>query len=255
MKTFLRFFLVSFKYPASFFAFVLRLIARLPFFNLQIDFPSPLLALKSKLRSQRTSSIGHALGSRSISVSFLNKKLLSVYLREGSVASADQFYLSRPVNDISTLLQINNQLLDLIPNSSILDPGCGCAKHLFYFADKFNCDCTGIDIYEHAIAVAKTANFDSRLRLYSHSSLDCEFLDSIISDRTFDFLFLNSWLNHVYLFPGYAEAINLLASSCRYILVINSSKYGIKEFFDNPQIISSFVLDSTQYLLIRGLAQ
>ena len=67
-----------------------------------------------------------------------------------------------------------------------------------------------------------------------------------------DYVFINSWLNHVYEYPRYDEMIKKLLQSCRYMMVINSVKFKLDELIPKADILLVEIHDNAQYALIKG---
>lgn len=196
--------------------------------------------------------MGHAFKEKIVSLLFRDVKLIEFKIPEGVELTAEHFFLNRPVKDVKILLNLTNRFICIKQSNLIFDPGCGTGRHLFYLVDRFGCKGLGVDVYPPAIKVAQKANRYGRVSFYNCSSLKKGLIDEIIPNGC-EYIFINSWLNHVYNYDGYNVFTQKLLASCRYILLISSSKkYGLKEFFPNSVILVEEVQDGTLYALIKG---
>jgi len=89
------------------------------------------------------------------------------------------------------------QLLDLGPDSSVLEIGCGSGGYALYLAEKLGCQIVGVDINEPGIRSAKelaqTRALGSRARFEQ-----CDVSKNLpFDDQTFDAAFSNDVLCHV----------------------------------------------------------
>ena len=89
------------------------------------------------------------------------------------------------------------QLLDLGPDSSVLEIGCGSGGYALYLAEKLGCQIVGVDINEPGIRSAKelaqTRALGSRARFEQ-----CDVSKGLpFGDQTFDATFSNDVLCHV----------------------------------------------------------
>lgn len=203
---------------------------------------------------QGKQSIGHALGDRTVVCTLLGLRIFSLRLAEGAQATADQFFLNRPVDDGRHMIDLARQIVEIRPGNLVFDPGCGAGRHLFHLVDSYGCKAVGIDIYRPAIEVAETANWNHQVRFFAQSSLEPGFLDRVLPNGC-DFVFINSWLNHVKDYPGYREFVVRIVAKCRFLLVITSAKDRLDVLFETPDILVHDVRDGTQYALLRGTLQ
>lgn len=245
-----RFFLVAIRYPRAGFSFVLKCLEVIPGFRRSVQYRHDRYQAKLQLKENKQ-SIGHALGDRNIVCSLFGHEFLSFKLSEGAPATADQFYLNRPIDDAKHLIALASRFIDIRPGDFVFDPGCGAGRHLFHLVDKYRCKAVGVDIYGPAIEVAEVANWDRRVRFYADSSLDPGLLESVLP-QSCDFVFINSWLNHVKDYPGYQEFAARIVGKCRFLLVITSAKDRLDALFDAPDILAHDVRDGTQFALLRG---
>jgi SAM-dependent methyltransferase len=89
------------------------------------------------------------------------------------------------------------QLLDVRPDSSVLEIGCGSGGYALYLADKLGCQVVGVDINEPGIRSAKeltqTRALGSRARFEQ-----CDVSKTLpFADETFDAAFSNDVLCHI----------------------------------------------------------
>ncbi|MCF8176960.1 MAG: class I SAM-dependent methyltransferase [Sulfuritalea sp.] len=253
VKSVIRFAWVMFRYPWAGISFVLRLFERFPGFRRSIQYRHDRYQVKQQLK-QSKQSIGHALGDRTVVCSLFGRQILSLKLEEGGEATADQFFLNRPVDDGRHMITLARRFVEIQPGDSVFDPGCGAGRHLFHFVDGYGCKAVGVDIYQPAIEVAEIANWNHQVRFFAQSSLEPGFLDTVLPNGC-DFVFINSWLNHVKDYPGYREFAVRIVEKCRFLLVITSAKDRLEVLFETPDILAHEVRDGTQYALLRGALQ
>ena len=242
---------VMINFPKAGFAFLLRLIGTIYGFKYKVlrDY-SEIIKIKDELREEGK-SVGHAVQSKKVGLFLLNYNLLTLLVQKGASLTAEHFFLNRPLNDVKLLLEICKKHVKLAKGDLVFDPGCGAGKHLFYLTDYYKCLGIGVDVYEPAIRVANKANYDNSITFYNESMLDNESSNEILPSDC-DYVFINSWLNHVYMFSGYDEMINKLLKSCRYMLVINSVKFKLEELIPKADILVLEIHDNAQYALIKG---
>lgn len=250
LRQFVRFFLVAIRYPRAGVSFALRVLEVLPGFRRTVQYRQDRYQVKLQLKENQE-SIGHALGDRNIVCSLFGHDFLSFELTEGVQATADQFYLNRPIDDARHLIALAGRFVEICPGNLVFDPGCGAGRHLFHLVDKYQCNAVGVDIYGPAIEVAEVANWDRRVRFYADSSLDPDLLESVLPHGC-DFVFINSWLNHVKDYPGYKAFAVRIVEKCRFLLVITSAKDRLDTLFDRPEIMAHDVRAGTQFALLRG---
>jgi SAM-dependent methyltransferase len=252
IKTAARFILVMRRYPKAGTSFALRILGCIPGFKRCVEYRENRYQAKQQLK-QANQSIGHARD-RNIVVKLFDRRIITLTLPEGAVASADQFFLNRPVDDGRHMITLARRFVEIRPGDLVFDPGCGAGRHLFDFVDGYGCRAVGVDIYKPAIEVAETANWDHQVRFFAQSSLEPGFLDTVLPNGC-DFVFINSWLNHVKDYPGYREFVVRIVEKCRFLLVITSAKDHLDVLFETPSILAHEVRDGTQYALLRGALQ
>lgn len=249
-RQFTRFLRVAIRYPRAGLSFALKSLELIPGFRRSVRYRQDRYQAKMQLKAGKQ-NIGHALGDRSIVCSLFGRELISFKLPEGVQATADQFFLNRPIGDAQHLLAMASEFVEIRPGDFVFDPGCGAGRHLFHLVDRYRCDAVGVDIYGPAIEVAEVANWDRRVRFYAKSSLDQQLLETLLP-RGCDFVFINSWLNHVKDYPGYRDFALRIVEKCRYLLVITSAKDSLDALFENPHVLAHDVRDGTQFALLRG---
>jgi SAM-dependent methyltransferase len=249
-RTALRFVRVMLYYRWAAVSFALRLFEILPGFKRSVEYPQDRYEIKQQLKKSQQ-SIGHALGDRTIVCTWFGRQIVRLRLVEGVQATADQFLLNRPVEDARHMIALARQHVAIRAGDLVFDPGCGAGRHLFHFVDVHRCRGIGVDIYQPAIDVAETANWDRSVHFHAQSSLAPGLLDSVLPDGC-DFVFINSWLNHVKDYPGYREFAEKVVGKCRFMLVITSTKDSLDNLFDAPDILIHEVRDGTQFALLRG---
>jgi len=245
----LRFARVTWRYPRAGLSFALRALGVVPGFQRTAEYRPDRYTAKQQLKQARQ-SIGHAR-ERSIAGKLFGLDLFRLPLPEGEIATADQFFLNRPIDDAKHMIALARQCTEIRPGALVFDPGCGAGRHLFHFVDAHGCRGIGVDIYKPAIDVAESANWDRRVRFYAQSSIEPGFLDAILPEGC-DFVFINSWLNHVKDYPGYREFIRRIVEKCSFLLVITSAKDTLDHLFDGPDILVHEIRDGTQFALLRG---
>ncbi|MDD5450327.1 MAG: class I SAM-dependent methyltransferase [Desulfovibrionales bacterium] len=196
-------------------------------------------------------NVGHAVIGKEVALTFLNRELCRVKIKNDEELSAEHFYLNRSTADADFLLKLCNGHININKDTLIFDPGCGTGRHLLYLVDKFGCKGIGVDVYSPAIEVAKRASWDKHVEFYSLSSLEKGVLERLIPDGC-DYVFINSWLNHVYGYDGYGEFIKKIVNSCRMILLITSIKNDLQKYLPNPEILVHEIRGKSQYALIKG---
>lgn len=246
----IRFARVMFRYPWAAVSFILRSFNIVPGFRRSVQYRQDRYEAKQQLK-QSNQSIGHALGGRTIVCTLFGCQLLKLRLEEGGEATADQFFLNRPVDDAMHMVTLARRFVEIRPGDLVFDPGCGAGRHLFHFVDGYGCEGVGIDIYRPAIEVAEAANWDRRVRFYAQSSLDPGLFDKILPHGC-DFVFINSWLNHVKDYPGYREFTARIIEKCRFLMIITSAKDRLDVLFEAPDILVHEIHEGTQFALMRG---
>lgn len=250
VKSALRFLRVIAKYPRVGISFLLRVLEIIPGCRRKVEYRKDRYEEKLRLKENQQ-SIGHALGDRYIVATLLGREVLRLRLTEGAEATADQFFLNRPVSDVEYLLELAKPYVRLRPGNLVFDPGCGAGRHLLYLVDTYGCQGIGIDVYAPAIKVAEAANWDNHVRFLACSSLEAGLLESILPDGC-DVVFINSWLNHVKDFDGYREFATRIPGKCRFMLVITSAKDRLQDLFIDPDILVQTKRDGAIYAVIRG---
>jgi SAM-dependent methyltransferase len=245
-----RFLCVMLRYRRAGVSFLLRGLRIVPGFRCKVAYLKDRYQVKQQIK-QRKESIGHALGDRTIVCSWAGRQVCSLVLPEGVEATADQFFLNRPICDARHLIALARPFVRIRPGELVFDPGCGAGRHLYHFVDALGCRAIGVDIYKPAIDVAQAANWDRRVRFLTQSSIESGFLDSVLPHGC-DFVFINSWLNHVKDYVGYPEFARRLVDKCRYLLVITSAKDELEQLFERPCILVHEVRGGTQFALMRG---
>lgn len=253
LKVGARFILIMLRYPKAGASLALKFLAIIPGFGRSVEYIQDRYQAKLQMKEGKQ-SIGHALGDRTIVCTLFRRQILSLKLAEGELATADQFFLNRPIDDVRHMIALAARFIEVHPGDLVFDPGCGAGRHLFYFVDAYGCKAVGVDIYRPAIAVAETANWGRQVRFYTQSSLEPGFLDAVLPNGC-DFVFINSWLNHVKDYPGYREFAGRITGKCRFLLVITSAKDQLDILFETPDILVHDVRDGTQYALLRGALQ
>ena len=250
VRTALRFARVMLHYRWAAVSLCLRWLAMLPGFKRSVVRLENRYEVKQHLK-KNNQSIGHALGDRTIVCAILGQTIAQLRIPEGVQATADQFFLNRPICDAKNMISLARQHIEIKAGDLVFDPGCGAGRHLFHFVDAYGCEAIGVDVYQSAIDVAETANCGRLVRFYAQSSLQPGFLDAALPSGC-DFVFINSWLNHVKDYPGYREFADQIISKCRFLMVINSWKDRLEDLFDTPDILAYEVREGTQYALVRG---
>ena len=251
IKTIVRYFFVMKNFPKSGLVFILRILGKIYGFKYKVlrDY-NEIIKIKKDLRNYGK-SVGHAVQSKKVTFSFLGFNLLSLVIKKGEELTAEHFFLNRPVNDLKLLLKICKEYIDILEGDLIFDPGCGTGKHLFYLADYYKCQGIGADVYEPAINIANKANFDNCVSFHMLSMTESQAVNQLIPNKC-DYVFVNSWLNHVYQYPGYNAMIRELIKSCRFMLIINSVKFHLETLIPDAELLILEVRDNTQYALIKG---
>ncbi len=245
-----RFLRVMLRYRRAGASFLLRGLEIVPGFRRKVVYLQDRYQVKQQMKL-RQQSIGHALGDRTIVCTWAGHQVCSLRLPEGVEATADQFFLNRPIRDAMHVIKLASQFVQIRPGELVFDPGCGAGRHLYYFVDSLGCRAIGIDIYKPAIEVAQTANWDRRVRFLSQSSIEPGILESVLPQGC-DYVFINSWLNHIKDYPGYEEFARRVVMKCRYLLVITSTKDQLDRLLDLAEILAHEVRDGTQFALLRG---
>ena len=241
-------FLVS---PKTFLIFVVRCLRALPCVNVSTDYLKNKTEKKLNLQKKGL-PIGHASGSRFVSLSFFGRSLFRIIIPEGFHASADQFYINRPIADMVRLLKIAEGHCTIRPNDVVFEPGCGAGRHLQFLLDKYRCSVVGLDVHAPAIKVASVTNIFNGGKFYLGSCLDEEVLKRVIPQDC-SYVVMNSFLNHVCTYPGFEKMIEVILSKTRFVLIIINSKYNIKKYFVDAEILLEKVEGTTRFAVIRGV--
>jgi SAM-dependent methyltransferase len=245
-----RFLHVMLRYRRAGASFLLRGLEIVPGFRRKVAYLQDRYQVKQQMkRSQQ--SIGHALGDRTIVCTWVGRQVCSLRLPEGAEATADQFFLNRPLGDAKHVITLATPFVQIRPGDLVFDPGCGAGRHLYYFVDTLGCRAIGVDIYKPAIEVAEAANWDRRIRFLAQSSIEPGFLDAVLPEGC-DFVFINSWLNHVKDYPGYLEFARRVVEKSRFLLIITSAKDELGRLFEQPDILVREVRGGAQFALLRG---
>jgi SAM-dependent methyltransferase len=250
IKTCLRVAAVMCCHPKTGLSFSLRLLTNIPGIERSIEYISGRVALKQNLKS-KLKNVGHALSDREIHCTIFGYQIFRLKIFEGAQATADQFFVNRPISDAKFIIKLASKFFVVKSNDLVFDPGCGAGRHLYYFVDRFNCQAIGADIYPPAIEVARIANWKGRVKFHCGSSIESNFLDLVLPNGC-DFVFINSWLNHVKDYPGYDYFAARIAHKCRFLMIITNTKDRIDELFPSPKILVREVVGSTQYVILKG---
>lgn len=245
-----RFLRVMLRYRRAGASFMLRGLEVVPGFRRKVAYLQDRYQVKQQMK-QSQQSIGHALGDRAIVCTWAGRQVCSLRLPEGAEATADQFFLNRPIGDARHVIALASPFVRIRPGELVFDPGCGAGRHLYHFVDALGCRAIGVDVYQPAIEVAESANWNQRVRFIAQSSIEPGFLDSVLPHGC-DFVFINSWLNHVKDYAGYPEFARRVVDKCRYLLVITSAKDQLGTLFELPEVLAHEVREGTQYALLRG---
>ena len=251
LKTLLRFLLEMMGFRSAGKAFLLRILGRFYYFqcNVERDYDE-IIEIKKDLRASGK-SVGHAVQSKAVKLTLFGYNLWNLEVEKGVELTAEHFFLSRPVNDVKLLLDLCKDYICIMKDDLIFDPGCGTGRHLFYLCDRFQCRGIGVDIYEPAIKVANKANYDNHISFHNRSMVESSAVSQLMPDNC-DFVFINSWLNHVFHYPRYNAMVRELLERCRYMLIINSVKFHLETLLPDCDFLIFKVQDNTQYALIKG---
>jgi len=245
-----RFLRVGGRYPRAGLSFLLRALDLLPGFRRSVQYRTDRYQEKLRLKA-RKEPIGHALGDRTVVCTLLGRELYAIALAEGAEATADQFYLNRPLDDARHLIKLAEPFVCLGTGDLVFDPGCGAGRHLLYLVDRFACRGVGVDVHAPAIEVAKVADPRGLVRFLAESSIAPGFLDRELPGGC-DVVFINSWLNHVKDYQGYQEFAAEVLDKSRFLLVITSAKDDLQALFVESEILVHEERDGTRFAVIRG---
>lgn len=259
IKSIYRHILIFLNYPKLALLLFLKLLCKLFFFKYSLIRDNQKILKNKILKKKNSLDLGHAIIDKKYKFYLFNYQICSISIREGNELTAEHFFLNRPINDLLYLIQKTRHLISFNSKSIIFDPGCGTGKHLIYFNDKYFSKCIGVDIYSPAIKIANLIKLNSdKINFYNHSSLDIDFIKNLLPNGC-DFIFINSWLNHVSHHKDFHFLCLYLIKSCKYLLLINSSKYKIQDFFKNVDVLFEEVklkknnLDvGVRFALIKG---
>lgn len=238
------------KFPRAACAKVLRSLKWLPGFTTTTLYKRDRLEAKTRMKNA-DQPVGHALGDRFVTVEWHKHKICSYLLSEGADATADQFFLNRPIADLDFVLKLAEPHLKLERGDIVFDPGCGAGRHLLYLSDKLGVRGIGVDIYEPAIRVATIANLFKRCDFHCGSSLEAGLLDSLLPNGC-KVIFINSWLNHVRDFKGFDNFLKESIAKCEYFIIINTEKDPLERYFSKGDILECRVLHRTQFAVVKG---
>lgn len=250
LRTAARFMCVMLRYRRAGASFLLRGLAIVPGFSRKVAYLQDRYQVKQEMKHNQQ-SIGHALGDRTVVCTWVGHQVCSLPVPEGVEATADQFFLNRPIGDARHVIALASPFFRIRAGDLVFDPSCGAGRHLYHFVDALGCRAIGVDIYKPAIEVAEVANWDRRVRFLAQSSFEPGFLDAVLPGGC-DFVFINSWLNHVKDYPGYLEFSRRVVHKCRFLLVITSAKDKLDRLFEQPDILVHELRDGTQFAVLRG---
>ena len=253
---FKRILLISFYYPKIIFPLILYVISKvIPFVNFKTIYIENKFQLKQDdIRKQK--NIGNARGERVYKLSLLKLDIISIKTQEGNEATALQFFIFRPTNDIEYLIKnVINDNLRLTKHTTIFEPGCGTGRHLTYLNDKYNCRVFGVDSYSPCIKIANLikGKKNNKVNFKNISALDIYEVDKFIPDRI-DLIYINSWLNHVFHLNNYFDFIKFISSRTKFLAVISNSKYLLRldDYLPNFSRIKEITIDNTSYLIYKS---
>lgn len=252
LKMIFKFLIVN---PSSIFPLIFFLISKIiPIFIFEINWGSNKVEQKQKdILNQK--NIGNVRGKRTYSLKFFNFTLFRKSFPEGEIVTFLQFYLFRPLNDLRFLIkELVSERIDLNQNSVIFEPGCGTGKHLMYLNKKYNCSVYGNDSYSSCIRIAKFMQ-GSRKGIYfeNFSALDINKLEKFLPKKI-DFIYMNSYLNHIFHHQNYFKFVEFISYRSKYIALIINKKYlnDLDKFLPNYKTKKVINQDSTSYILLKS---
>ncbi|PCI52982.1 MAG: hypothetical protein COB36_14080 [Alphaproteobacteria bacterium] len=182
---------LAIKYPRSFFV---SFLAKFFKSTRSVD-----ASAKEELR-KKNGAVGWAMG---------DKTVCGFVLKCGEDLSAEHFYFSRSLKPLRQAIP-KLQADGIVFKGRVVEHGCGCAKYLHYFKDRFQMDAVGYDIYEPAVIVANT--FDD-VAVFHKDTMAMEL-------EHFDLIFLSSYLPHLMHFDTFEEYISRLVKSGKQIIAM-----------------------------------
>ena len=241
-------------YPKSGFSYFFRIIGYLYGFRYHAK-RDILSARKFKQRGRLSkSNIGHATNSKTIYLDFFSFNLFKFIIHEGEELTAEHFFLNRSISDLKFLLSNSMGYFRTNKSSVIFDPACGTGRHLQFLADQLRCEGIGVDIYQPAITVAKRVNIGKSIKLYTGSSLDFKFIESILPSKV-DIVLINSWLGYVKDDERFDSFIDQILKISCFIMIISSINDDLYSIFKNTEFLVDKKIDNTQYVLIKGFKE
>ena len=227
------------------------IISKIPFFKRISVHDKDKYKLKMNLINNNE-NVGHALSWRKIYFYLFGIKLSERKLKEGLPATIEQFYFSRSLNYIQKFIAKNNELKQILKNSFIFDPGCGCGKHLLYLKDHYSTKIVGIDVYKPAIEAAKRADYLNEAKFINASSLDLNLLQREITEKI-DILLIDSWLKHVKDNKDLDVCLNFIINKSRFALLVIGKKEHVlyEKFFSRFKVLSSLKTPESEIVFLN----
>tara|TARA_B110000037_G_C17092152_1_gene494458 strand:+ start:193 stop:954 length:762 start_codon:yes stop_codon:yes gene_type:complete len=247
IKSILRFFILSWIYKKGFFSLFLKYFCFLPFFTYEVNRVEDII-------KDRTISKGHIENGKEIIVKIFNFRIIKFNLSKGEILTAEHFYFHRSLEDVKYLLKISKKYLNLDKNSIIFDPACGTGKHLLYITDKYKCKGIGADIYPNAINISKHIEKFSNCNFLLGNSCNKNILLSLSrynNSKKIDFLFINSWVKHVYKNKDFYVFLDHVKNMKCKIMIIEQKKIDLKNIFKTDKILYQNFKNNTQYVILE----
>ncbi len=233
----IRWLIMAIKFRKSFLAYVmLNCLSHILFLSVLTERDVENVLHERDIRRKAKKNIGWASHDKKITLKFLKRKLFTVSLKEGIELSAEHFYFSRnPAEIINAFKIISKRVgykIKIKFGASIFEPGCGCARILYYLSDRYGAKCYGLDVYEPAVEVAKSANIFGDVVVEHGDAMELANVEHL-ADKAFEMIICSSYLGHIIHMDGAIDYIKSLVRIGKEIVIIDRLIPQIKALLDD----------------------
>lgn len=212
-------------YPKAGMAAFLKKCGHLPLFSYEEERLGDATQEKVERREQNL-SVGWAKFGKRVRFKFVGLTLICFTLSEEDV-NVQQFYFYRSAGLLKEYLYELKALGFQIPEKKdfrVFEPGCNCGGLLFNFADFYDAEIHGADIYEPAIKSAKKLDFANKAHFECADVIQSGYLKKF-SDRYFDVVFVSSHFTHIMHISGVENYVNELKRISSAIICIEIEEF------------------------------
>jgi hypothetical protein len=233
----IRWLIMAIKFRKSFLAFVmLNYLSRILFFSVSTERDVENVLYEKDVRRKAKKNIGWASHDKKITLKFLGRKLFSIRLKEGIELTAEHFYFSRrPAEIINAFKIISKHIgykIKIELGANIFEPGCGCARILYYLSDRYGAKCYGVDVYEPAVKVSKSANVFDDVIIEHRDALQITDFEHL-TYKPFEMVICSSYLGHIIHMDRAMDYIKSLVRIGKEIVVIDRMIPQLKAILDD----------------------